>query len=429
MSVKYGTPNACTGCHIDKSKLDQTDQQDLTQYLDWLIQAELGNPAVADELKRVDQQMLDAVNQWYRDPTGAPTKTKYYERLAHAKSGSADSPAVMMQLALDGTAPAIIRATVLQELGQDQSPQSLKTAIQATQDSDAKVVSAALPRIDTAIARILERATSATELQEQLQPLVEVVNQLTDHPFRRVRISAAAVAAGIPTDLRNRWSNADQRRSFEKALQEYKESLLLENDRPRNHLMLGSIYELMNQSQQAMEAYRAAIRLDPYFAGPRSNLAALLESNARQIDQELRSSGNQVSVAELKEISQQIQKFLLEANELRKQEHELLVTDIRRSKDLPNTHALFYRYAMSCYIQNELDKTEEYLLAAHEQAPEVPQYLLALSTYYRQTKDYSKAVQFVNQLLAIDDQNPGYRNLAKELSIELESEPAQPAEK
>lgn len=429
MSVKYGTPNACTGCHIDKTKLDQADQQDLTQYLDWLIQAELGNPAVADELKRVDQQMLDAVNQWYRDPTGAPTKTQYYERLAHAKSGAADSPAVMMQLALDGTAPAIIRATVLQELGQDQSPQSLKTAIQATQDSDAKVVSAALPRIDTAIARILERATSATELQEQLEPLVEVVNQLTDHPFRRVRISAAAVAAGIPTDLRNRWSNADQRRSFEKALQEYKESLLLENDRPRNHLMLGSIYELMNQSQQAMEAYRAAIRLDPYFAGPRSNLAALLESNARQIDQELRSSGNQVSVAELKEISQQIQEFLLEANVLRKQEHELLVTDIRRSKDLPNTHALFYRYAMSCYIQNELDKTEEYLLAAHEQAPEVPQYLLALSTYYRQTKDYSKAVQFVNQLLAIDDQNPGYRNLAKELSIELESEPAQPAEK
>lgn len=429
MSVKYGTPNACTGCHIDKTKLDQADQQDLTQYLDWLIQAELGNPAVANELKRVDQQMLDAVNQWYRDPTGAPTKTKYYERLAHAKSGAADSPAVMMQLALDGTAPAIIRATVLQELGQDQSPQSLKTAIQATQDSDAKVVSAALPRIDTAIARILERATTATELQEQLEPLVEVVNQLTDHPFRRVRISAAAVAAGIPTDLRNRWSNADQRRSFEKALQEYKESLLLENDRPRNHLMLGSIYELMNQSQQAMDAYRAAIRLDPYFAGPRSNLAALLESNARQIDQELRSSGNQVSVAELKEISQQIQKFLQEAHELRKQEHELLVTDIRRSKGLPNTHALFYRFAMSCYIQNELDKTEEYLLAAHEQAPEVPQYLLALSTYYRQTKDYSKAVQFVNELLAIDDQNPGYRNLAKELSIELESEQAQPAEK
>ena len=128
-------------------------------------------------------------------------------------------------------------------------------------------------------------------------------------------------------------------------------------------------------------------------------------------------------------ICQQIQKFLLEANELRKQEHELLVTDIRRSKGLPNTHALFYRYAMSCYIQNELDKTEEYLLAAHEQAPEVPQYLLALSTYYRQTKDYSKAVQFVNELLAIDDQNPGYRNLAKELSIELESKNPQPAEK
>lgn len=429
MSVKYGTPNACTGCHIEKSKLPPENQEGLQQYLDWLIQAELGNPVVADELKRLDRQMLDAVNQWYGDRTGAPPKTRYYEQLAKAKTAEEEGPALMMELARDATAPAIFRATALQSLGQDQSPQSLETAIEATKDNDAKVVSAALPRIDTAIARILERATSATELRKQLEPLVEIVNQLTDNPFRRVRISAAAVAAGIPAELRNRWSNAGQRKSFEKALQEYKESLLLENDRPRNHLMLGSIYELMNQSQQAIDAYRAAIRLDPHFAGPRTNLAALLEGEARQMDREMRSSGNQVSVAQLKQITEQIQKLLGEASELRKQEHELLATDVRRSRDLPNTHALLYRYAMSCYLQNELDKTEEYLLAAHQQAPDIPQYLLALSTYYRQIGDYPQAVKFVNQLLKIDDQNLGYRNLAKELSVELESVPEKPVEK
>ena len=429
MSVKYGTPNACTGCHIDKSKLGAEDQEGLKQYLDWLIQAEMGNPAVANELKRVNQQMLDAVDKWYGKDAGSPPKSKYYEQLAEGKSGSPESPQVMMQLAVDSTAPAIFRATALQELSDEPSAESLATAVRATQDEDPKVVSAALARIDTEVSRILQRSTTATELNQQLEPLVEIIVELTAHPFRRVRISAAAVAASIPSELRNRWSKPDGRRSFEKAIQEYKESLLLENDRPRNHLMLGSIYELLNQSREAMEAYRAAIRLDPYFAGPRANLAALLESDARQMDQQMRSSGNQVSVGELRQITQQIQSFLKEAAELRQQEHELLVTDIRRSKGLPNTHALLYRYAMSCYIQNELDKTEEYLMAAYQQAPDVPQYLLALSTFYRQQKDYGKAVKFVNELLAIDDQNPSFRNLAKELSIELESQPGEPAEK
>ncbi|MCH2179146.1 MAG: hypothetical protein MK106_10110 [Mariniblastus sp.] len=429
MSVKYGTPNACTGCHIDKSKLDAADQEGLKQYLDWLIQAELGNPSVASELERVNQQMLDAVDKWYGKDAGAPPKSKYYEQLAAGKSGSPESPQVMMQLAVDSTAPAIFRATALQELSEEPSTESLATAVQATQDEDPKVVSAALARIDTEVSRILQRSTTATELNQQLEPLVEIIVELTAHPFRRVRITAAAVAASIPSELRNRWSNPDGRRSFEKAIQEYRDSLLLENDRPRNHLMLGSIYELLNQSQEAMEAYRAAVRLDPYFAGPRANLAALLESDARQMNQQMRSSGNQVSVAELRQITQQIQASLKEAAALRQQEHELLVTDIRRSKGLPNTHALFYRYAMSCYIQNELDKTEEYLMAAYQQAPDVPQYLLALATFYRQQKDYSQAVKFVNELLAIDDQNPSFRNLAKELSIELEAQPVEPAEK
>ena len=38
LSVKHGTPNACTQCHIDSAKLPEVDQKNLDgkQYLDWL---------------------------------------------------------------------------------------------------------------------------------------------------------------------------------------------------------------------------------------------------------------------------------------------------------------------------------------------------------------------------------------------------------
>ena len=88
LSVSIGTPNACTACHIDSSKLAERDSElELRQYLDWIIAAEQGDTVVAAELESVNQAMLEATEKWY-PAEQSPEKTKYYSQLASALLGS-----------------------------------------------------------------------------------------------------------------------------------------------------------------------------------------------------------------------------------------------------------------------------------------------------------------------------------------------------
>ena len=168
-------------------------------------------------------------------------------------------------------------------------------------------------------------------------------------------------------------------------------------------------------------SYRTAIKIDPELAGPRTNLAALLGSISDGLRQQMRGgSGQGVTAGDLERIMKRIQKNERESFELRKQEFELLKTDLYRSRELPNTHPLHFQFALSCYLQQKYDLTEKHMLIAHRQAPEVPRYLLGLATFYRERQQYDKAVEHVQKLLKLDSEHPGFRNLATELSKELE---------
>ena len=155
LSVSFGTPNACTGCHVDSKKLvDRDSDKPLNQYLDWIIAAERGDTVVADELERVNAAMLEATTKWYPVDQQPAERTKYYEQLAHGLSGGESGMPTLVAMANDRRVPGLLRASALTGLIGDASASSLEVALKTLADKDPKVVSAALVRVDAEISRI-----------------------------------------------------------------------------------------------------------------------------------------------------------------------------------------------------------------------------------------------------------------------------------
>ncbi|MDG1872441.1 MAG: multiheme c-type cytochrome [Mariniblastus sp.] len=423
MSVSLGTPNACTQCHIDQKKLvDRKSSKPLTQYLDWIIAAEEGDEVVAAELKRVDQLMKEATEKWY--PAGqSPDQTKYYEQIATGLSTQKEAVPALLKMSADLRVPALLRASALSGLGDDASPESLEVSFKALGDPDAKVVAAALLRLDSEISRIAQRhrySPSQDAASKEMKPIVEAIAELFDHASARVRVEAARVFVSVDAQSRTSFTDPDQRDKFEKALAELKQSLYIENDRAAYHMMLGGLHEMLGDLERAKDDYRAAISVESNLAGPRSNLAHLLDVDAQRLEQQMRQTrpSGQMQASDLKKmraeinrLGEQMMKIAGQAAKLRGEEHQLLGVDVERSQGLQNTHGLHYRYAMSCFIQQDRAGTERHLLEAYRQQPEMPIYLMGLAVYYVDVENGTEALKYINSLLKIDPRNSGYQSL------------------
>ncbi len=420
LSVQLGTPNACTACHIDPNKLPADSQRpELTQYLDWIIAAENGDQNVKSELERIDQAMLDATDQWY-PVDQSPPKTEYYADLAVGRSELEQSVPTLTELAANRAAPAIVRASALSNLMEDDSDASLQVAIESLDATSPKIVSAALSRIDMELSRISDRqryGDTSNENRDQLRSLTRRVADLLGHDSKRVRIEAARVFANIDPNARQTFVDPEQRQQFQVALDEFKKSLYIDNDRAANQLMLGGLHEMMGDAERAKDNYRSAINVEPNLSGPRSNLAALLEAEIDRMQNQMRQSQSSGGIAAgtLESMMKQMQRLAQQAARLRAEEHQLLATDIERSQGLPDTHGLHYRFAMSSYVQGDLAATEKHLLEAHRQLPDNPMYLMGLATYYVHVKNANEAGKYVEQLIKQDPRHPGYRALAEQV--------------
>ncbi len=421
LSVRFGTPNACTACHISDIELPPKEQESLTQYLDWMIAAEAGNETVATELEKLDSRMAAAFQQWYPDYATDRTRSKYYEELVIGKSDSPESDSILRKLAANQRAPGIFRASAIEVLSERIDADAIDVAIQRLKDEDPKVVAAAVRLLSSHLMDRLEMSqysTSAAATMKELQDLVnEIGPTLTDESLL-VRIETAHAISNIPRQLRERLLDSRYRPAFSDALEEYKQSLLVNNDLAGAHMMLGTLLESEGQFQKAEAAYRTAISAQNGFTGPRSNLAALLEGRARQL-------GGQLSQIrqprELEAARKRIERLMAEAAEYRAEENRLLREEVQRSEGLPEAHGLYYRYGLSCYVNGDREQAEEYLLKAHQQQPETAGYLLALATLYHELND-RKAIPLVNQLIELQPDHPAYQRLREEILADSSKE-------
>lgn len=405
LSIATGTPNACTGCHLQDAKLaDHKTKFPLLQYKDWVEAEKLGDKVVAAELGRINDRMLLAIDSWYGDED--KERTTYYRDLANGLAGSLEDDEAfqkaqsdLLVLAKDVRSPAMIRASALAAIvDAGVLAQANETAVALLKDGDLKIVAAALSLLDRQLGTVMATpAPNPAALRGALDPVLSPVLKQLGHPASRIRVQAARILVNLPPQLLGEFADGSQRKQFTNAMLESQTSLMLNNDQAMSHAMQGGLNQQLGDFSQAEQDYRNAIRVEPNIPGPRTNLALLLDAKQRVLP----AAADREQAAE-------------EADRLRREEHALLKVDIERAKDLPNTHALHYGYAMASYLQEEYDETKKHLGIALEQQPESEQYLQAMALFLEKIKEFKQADQMVDRLLEIAPDNAGYQQMKRQ---------------
>jgi tetratricopeptide (TPR) repeat protein len=226
LSVRFGTPDACTECHRDRAP-------------GWAARA---------------------VEGWH-----GPPRSHWAEALARGQRGAADTHAALRDLALDPGAPAIVRATALELLplaGAD----------------DLAALRAALREPDP-----LLRAAAAAAL-ESVDPAARIAaaRPCLRDPVRLVREAAArALAAVPPRDL-----DGPARAELDAALGELRRSLELSADRPEALVALGALEAELGELGAARAAYERALARGPWYVPAYLNLADLRRLEGRDAEGE-----------------------------------------------------------------------------------------------------------------------------------------------
>ncbi len=228
LTKDLGVPNACSGCHADKS-------------LSWVIAA---------------------YDKWY----GVARKPHYGTVLAAGRRGDPAAKADLLRLAGDTLSPTLVRATALSLLGRYRGADVTAAFRKALLDEEPLV-----RRTAVAEAPIEDEAERAA----RLAPL------LAD-PFRAVRLAAATELAGTPPELLRPY----QQEALATALADYVKAMEYSLDFSSAGHNLGLLYERRNDPAKAEEYYRRAIAVDDLSYPPKVNLALLLARQGRNADAE-----------------------------------------------------------------------------------------------------------------------------------------------
>jgi len=338
LSVSLGTPNACSSCHV-RDVLDQVPQEQresLREYADWLAAAEQGDTQVAALIQGIDQWCQQAVERWFGTDRQLPSH--FGEAIAAFRSGKPEGVQLLLALARrhDEFTPMIARATALDNLAAVGDPSAAKVAEDLLADASEP------PLLRAAAVRALAASSPAT-IKRTLLPLLRDSARLVRSEATQL-LSTAAVYRAL---------SASERTQVDLALREVQSALAVTSDRAGAHMAWASLCEQRGKYSEAIVAYQTAIRVEPGMAGPRTNLAALLDQVAQQGDNQARER----------------------AAELRREELPLLARDAKLAAD---NAVVQYRYGLALYLDGQLTEALRQLERAVELAPEVEDYRLAL---------------------------------------------------
>jgi tetratricopeptide (TPR) repeat protein len=342
LSVELGTTNACNKCHTKPSENAQ-----------WAA---------------------DAIKKWYgerpkRDPHWGPA-------IQAGREGKPEGEKLLLDLIARASTPPIVKATAIDLLAGYPSNASVNARREALHDADPLVRLTAVQVIPADNEKLL------------VLNLVGVI----DDSVRAVRIAAATRLAQFSGLARvdqagNKIENPldaltdSQRKAFEKAMVEFRESQELSLDHAGGHLVFASFDRRQGRIDEAIQHLMDAVKLEPYLAGPRSELASLMQEHGGD-------------PAEIKR--------------LRTDEAELVERD---SKLAPDNADIFYRLGLLRYTLGDYDKADAAFQQACEKAPRNYEYLMALALLeekrYVQTGDTKYFNAAAESLKKMHDLNKG----------------------
>ncbi len=228
LSIKFGTPNACSNCHDDKS------------------------PEWAAEVLRAKDKLPDE-NHWQ----------KKFATIMSAQSGSR---ALIAEMGVDQTVPAIIRASVI---------------IQAPYYGDAALIEKLASQVDSN--ETLIRWAVARELEGAPAPIVaRFASPLLDDPVKAVRVAAANALAPVALEL----LPVHAQNTLQSVLDESIEAELVSNERAEAHVNIGNLQRKLRHPDQSERAYKTALDINSFFVPAYVNLADLYKEQGKETDSE-----------------------------------------------------------------------------------------------------------------------------------------------
>ena len=373
LSVKLQTPNACTGCHLEKNNVRERLRGTLNHYSDWLANRD-DEPEIHAELERVDQWSAEWLAEWYK-----PQPEHFAETFAAAWNDELDDPDRLKRLALSRAFPGITRASALLELARQPNVNAMDVAVRFLKDRD--------PQLRIVAINYLESANREV-LLEHIQPQLGAKE-------RSVRIEAARALANVPLSaLSDRYKQIQL-----DSLELYRQGLLQDSDQSASNLSLGILEERLSAAarelgdqQQYMEHirnavrhYRNAIKVQPDVTGPRSNLVSILEQ-----------------FGEAEEVAR-----------LRAEELKLMKRDARLAPDEPTVQ---YRYGLLLYLTGDMEKAEVALARACDLAPKNTVFRQALALLYHKLGKRDEAIREARELLRQRPNDQSFHAILQEVS-------------
>ncbi len=341
LSAIAGTPNACNGCHQERS-------------IEWATKA------LAD---------------WGVDP--ADTGSHRGRVLQLARRGDMAAARDLGDIAMDHDTPPIWRATAAAEAGRFPGQQVHGRT-------------ASLLESDDALLRV--GAVRATAFLPWPQRLGKLEPYLAD-PVKAVRVELARVLADVPSE------QADKRLApaLETLFDEYLESLAGNADMPEALSQRGDFLTARRLWEPAEGAYRDALASDPEHVPALLNLADLYRVLARE--EEARSVLH--SAAKVPS-GQAAAHHALGLLEMRAGQRDLAFRHLARAAEL-ETDGVRYRYvyAIALHDQGDTAAAIATLKALLRVAPRNAEILVALVNYSRSAGQLPDARRYADELRSL----------------------------
>lgn len=260
-----GSPGAqCVNCHMPTSNYMVVDpRRDHSLRIPRPDLAATGPDACTScHQDRTPEWAASALEGWF----GTPKRPAHYGQVFHAvRQDPSTTLSRLGYLLADKSNPTIVRATAADQLA-DIGPAAATNLRWALQDKDALVRAYAVAGF------------TSLPAEQRLKPLLP----LLEDPTRAVRDETLRALADLPAEQ----LPEANRQSFQAMLAEYEQRLRGNADLPGGRLNLAVLLQRQGRDEQAMQQYRQALRMDPYFVPARVNLVTLASSTQRLDDAE-----------------------------------------------------------------------------------------------------------------------------------------------
>lgn len=336
LSDKYGTSNACTKCHENKS----------------------------------NKNLTDSMKKWYGE---IPKGHQNFAHSFHAsRTNSEDSFKELYKLLMSG-APDIAKATLIPRLGMYPSRQTHMTSLQMLASKDPNKRIAALQALQGFPVKFIMK---------------NIFNTLNDE-VKSVRIEAMRILLSYNTGR----LNAQQQAVYDKVFKEYKDSLLFLSDRAEAQVALASLYERTGELSNAQKAYEEALRIQKFYIHAYINYAHFYQQQKKE------DKAKEVLEKGLELIGKEpllLEPYALW--HIRNAQKDKAINILKEAaQKYPKNTRIQYLYAVSIANEN-LDETIKILENALKYSSGDLATLNGLVYYYKQKNNYERSAFYEKKL-------------------------------